>query len=193
MLGLKLPTDPRWVDIANKQIDEILTDHAYCEQKAASSCISLIILHSDKVELVETLTPIVSEEWGHFRMVLKELKERGFSLGKPRNDEYVLELMKLQQKDGDALGRLMDKLLVNALIEARSCERFRLLSEQIADEKLKTFYFELMKSEAGHYTTFLDLAKIYAPEERVKKRFDYFLQEEAKIMQRIGFRGDRMH
>jgi tRNA-(ms[2]io[6]A)-hydroxylase len=193
MLGLKLPTDPRWVDIANKQIDEILTDHAYCEQKAASSCISLIILHSDKVALVETLTPIVSEEWGHFRMVLKELKERGFELGKPRNDEYVLELLKLQQKDGDALGRLMDKLLVNALIEARSCERFRLLSEQIADEKLKGFYFELMKSEAGHYTTFLDLAKVYAPEERVKKRFDYFLQEEAKIMQRIGIRGDRMH
>jgi tRNA-(ms[2]io[6]A)-hydroxylase len=193
MLGLKLPTDPRWVDIANKQIDEILTDHAYCEQKAASSCISLIILHSDKVELVDTLTPIVSEEWGHFRMVLKELKQRGFQLGKPRNDTYVQELLKLQQKDGDALGRLMDKLLVNALIEARSCERFRLLSEQIADDQLKSFYFELMKSEAGHYTTFLELAKVYAPEDRVKKRFEYFLNEEAKIMQRIEIRGDRMH
>ena len=155
LLGLKLPTDPRWTDIAEKNIEEILIDHAYCEQKAASNCISLIINFSERKKLVETLTPIVAEEWSHFERVLEELKKRGFHLGRPRKDEYVVQLNK-QERKGDKIERqLMDRLLISALIEARSCERFKLLSKKIADKRLRKFYYELMISEAGHYKTFL--------------------------------------
>lgn len=193
MLGLKLATDPRWVNIAEKSIDEILTDHAYCEQKAASTCISLIIQFPDRKELVEEITPIVAEEWGHFRKVLKELKSRGYDFGRNRTDNYVTELMKFQRKGGKEEDRLMDKLLISAMIEARSCERFRLLSLHISDPDLKQFYHEFMVSEAGHYRTFLDLAKLYAPEEKVKARWQDMLDFEAGIMQRIELRGDRIH
>ncbi len=193
MLGLKLATDPFWVNIAEKTIDEILTDHAYCEQKAASTCISLIIQHPDRVELVEEVTPIVAEEWGHFRKVLKELKVRGYKFGKNRSDDYVTQLLKFQRKGGKEEDRLMDKLLISAMIEARSCERFRLLSLHINDEKLKEFYHEFMVSEAGHYRTFLDLAKLYCPEEKVKARWQEMLEFEADIMCRRTLRGDRMH
>lgn len=193
MLGLKLATDPFWVNIAEKSIDEILTDHAYCEQKAASTCISLIIQHPDRAELVEEVTPIVAEEWGHFRKVLKELKARGFQFGKNRSDDYVTQLLKFQRKGGKEEDRLMDKLLISAMIEARSCERFRLLSLHISDEKLKAFYHEFMVSEAGHYRTFLDLAKLYCPEDKVKARWQEMLDFEADIMQKRTIRGDRMH
>jgi tRNA-(ms[2]io[6]A)-hydroxylase len=193
MLGLKLATDPYWVNIAEKTIDEILTDHAYCEQKAASTCISLIIQFPDRKELVEEITPIVAEEWGHFRKVLKELKSRGYTFGRNRTDNYVTELMKFQRKGGREEERLMDKLLISAMIEARSCERFRLLSLHISDEKLKDFYHEFMVSEAGHYRTFLDLAKLYAPEEKVKSRWQEMLEFEADIMRRREVRGDRIH
>lgn len=193
MLGLKLATDPRWVNIAEKSIDEILTDHAYCEQKAASTCISLIIQFPDRKELVEEITPIVAEEWGHFRKVLKELKSRGYDFGRNRTDNYVTELMKFQRKGGKEEDRLMDKLLISAMIEARSCERFRLLSLHISDPDLKQFYHEFMVSEAGHYRTFLDLAKLYAPEEKVKARWQDMLDFEAGIMQRMELRGDRIH
>ncbi len=193
MLGLKLATDPHWVNIAEKTIDEILTDHAYCEQKAASTCISLIIQFPDRKELVEEITPIVAEEWGHFRKVLKELKSRGYTFGRNRTDNYVTELMKFQRKGGREEERLMDKLLISAMIEARSCERFRLLSLHISDEKLKDFYHEFMVSEAGHYRTFLDLAKLYAPEEKVKSRWQEMLEFEADIMRRREVRGDRIH
>lgn len=193
MLGLKLPTDPRWANIAEKNIADILIDHAYCEQKAASSCISLIVQFPDKEKLVEVLTPVVAEEWGHFRMVLKEMKKRGIALGKPRKDEYVIRLSQLEQKGGNRDKQLMDKLLINALIEARSCERFRLLSLQIADETLREFYHELMISEANHYVNFVDLAKEYRPEEEVKKRLLEFLTAEAIIIQNLELRGDRMH
>lgn len=193
MLGLKLPTDPRWVNLAEKSIEEILIDHAYCEQKAASTCISLIIQFPEKENLVETLMPIVTEEWGHFRMVLRELKKRGFSLGKKRNDEYVIELMKLERKGNKLERQLMDKLLISAMIEARSCERFRLLSENISDLELRDFYRELMISEAGHYRTFLDLAKEYMPEDVVKVRWQEMLDAEAEIIKNLDIRGDRMH
>ncbi|MBK8051705.1 MAG: tRNA-(ms[2]io[6]A)-hydroxylase [Saprospiraceae bacterium] len=193
MLGLKLATDPYWVNIAEKSIDEILTDHAYCEQKAASTCISLIIQFPDRTELVEEITPIVAEEWGHFRKVLKELKSRGYAFGKNRIDNYVTELMKFQRKGGREEDRLMDKLLISAMIEARSCERFRLLSLHISDDKLKDFYHEFMVSEAGHYRTFLDLAKMYAPEEKVKKRWQEMVEFEAEIMKKRELRGDRIH
>jgi len=193
MLGLKLATDPLWVNIAEKTIDEILTDHAYCEQKAASTCISLIIQFPDKTELVDEITPIVAEEWGHFRKVLKELKTRGYVFGKNRSDNYVTELMKFQRKGGNEQDRLTDKLLISAMIEARSCERFRLLSLYISDEKLKDFYHEFMVSEAGHYRTFLDLAKLYAPETNVKMRWQEMVDFEAAIMAKRALRGDRMH
>jgi len=193
MLGLKLATDPYWVNIAEKSIDEILTDHAYCEQKAASTCISLIIQYPGKTELVDELTPIVAEEWGHFRKVLKEMKVRGFQFGKNRSDDYVVQLMKFQRKGGKDVERLMDKLLISAMIEARSCERFRLLSLHISDEALKSFYHEFMVSEAGHYRTFIDLAKQYCGEEPVKKRWQEMLDFESIIMQNRQLRGDRMH
>ncbi len=193
MLGLKLPTDPRWVNLAEKSIEEILIDHAYCEQKAASTCISLIIQFPEKEKMVETLMPIVTEEWGHFRMVLKELKKRGYSLGAKRIDKYVVELMKLERKGNKLERQLMDKLLISALIEARSCERFRLLSESISDLELRDFYRELMISEAGHYRTFLDLAKEYMPEDVVKVRWQEMLDAEAEIISNLEIRGDRMH
>lgn len=193
MLGLKLPTDPRWVNLAEKDLAEILTDHAFCEQKAATNCISLIQLYSERIELVEALAPIVTEEWGHFRMVLKELRTRGLELGKQRKDAYVNKLLAFQKKGGSKEDRLLDKLLTCALIEARSCERFRLLSIHIAEEELKEFYHGFMVSEAGHYRLFLDLANHYHDEEIVKIRWQEFLQYEAEVLKDIELRGDRMH
>lgn len=193
MLGLKLPTDPRWVDIAEKNIGEILIDHAYCEQKAASSCISLIVHYPEKEKLVEALTPIVTEEWAHFRMVLRELKKRNLPLGRPRKDEYVTRLNQLIRKGKHPNEQFLDQLLVNALIEARSCERFRLLSLHIADEELRAFYHDLMVSEAGHYVNFVNLAKEYLPEAVVKARLDELLEAEAEIIQTLEVRSDRMH
>lgn len=193
MLGLKLATDPFWVNIAEKSIDEILTDHAYCEQKATSTCISLIIQFPEREDLVEELTPIVAEEWGHFRKVIKEIKKRGYTFGRNRIDNYVADLMKFQRKGGNEEDRLTDKLLISAMIEARSCERFRLLSLHISDDSLKQFYHEFMISEAGHYRTFIDLAKKYSTEEKVKNRWNDMLDFEAEIMAKSALRGDRIH
>lgn len=193
VLGLRLPTDPRWVNIAEKKLGDILTDHAYCEQKAASSCISLIVQYPEKKKLVDVLTPVVAEEWGHFERVLEELRKRNLPFGKQRKDEYVGELNKHIRKDGAFEQRLTEKLLLNALIEARSCERFRLLSQYISDESLRTFYYELMVSEAGHYRNFLDLAKEYAPEENVMRRWRELLVKEAEIMKNLSPRADRVH
>lgn len=192
-LGLELPTDPRWVNIVEKNIQDILVDHAYCEQKAASSCISLIILYPDREKLVETLTPIVAEEWSHFERVLEELKKRGFSLGKARKDEYVEALNNIILKGRSREEQLVERLLMNALIEARSCERFKILWKNISDEELSKFYYELMVSEAGHYKTFLGLAKTYMPEAYVNQRWNQILEQEAAIMARLEVRGDRMH
>lgn len=193
-LGLTLPTDPRWVNIASMNIEDILVDHAYCEQKAASSCISLIILHHDKTALVEALTPVVAEEWAHFERVLEQLKIRGYSLGAQRKDEYVEALYKqVLRKGGSHEQQLVEKLLMNALIEARSCERFKLLWKNIQDPQLSTFYYELMVSEAGHYRLFLQLAKEYVSEELVMSRWQEWLEAEATIMRSLALRGDRMH
>lgn len=193
MLGLQLPTDPRWVNLAEKSLQDILTDHAYCEQKAATTCISLIQLFSDKADLVRELAPIVTEEWGHFRMVLHELDKRQLTLGRQRKDEYVAALLKFKKKGGSHDDRLLDHLLICALIEARSCERFRLLSLHINDDELKTFYHKFMIAEAGHYRLFIDLAKRYSDEESVKKRWAEYLEYEADIMKSLELRGDRMH
>jgi tRNA-(ms[2]io[6]A)-hydroxylase len=193
MLGLHLPTDPRWVNLAEKDLEEILTDHAYCEQKAATSCISLIQQYPEKQDMVKELAPIVTEEWGHFRAVLSEIEKRGLKLGRQRKDEYVNELLKFQKKGGSREEALLEKLLVCALIEARSCERFRLLSLYINDKALRGFYHKFMISEAGHYRLFIDLAKQYAGEEKVKIRWQEYLTREAEIMEELELRGDRMH
>lgn len=193
VLGLELPTDPRWVDIAQMNIREILIDHAWCEQKAASSCISLIVQYPDKPRLVDMLTPVVAEEWDHFRRVVDELTKRGHSLGPPRTDEYVVKLQGLLRKGGTRDQYLVEKLLMNALIEARSCERFRLLWKDIADRRLSDFYYELMVSEAGHYKNFLQLAKEYHDPDSVMKRWRELLDLEAEIVRALGVRGDRMH
>ncbi|QNL20841.1 tRNA-(ms[2]io[6]A)-hydroxylase [Hyphobacterium sp. CCMP332] len=193
MLGLKLPTDPRWIDLAQISVEEILIDHAYCEQKAASSCISLIVQYADKKEIVEALTPIVAEEWSHFERVIDEMNKRGMNLGKARKDEYVAELNKSIRKGGSREQQLVEKLLLNALIEARSCERFKLLYENHPEEYLRKFYYDFMVSEAGHYRNFIDLAKKYMPLEYVKKRWEEFLEEEKMIISMLTVRGDRMH
>ena len=193
MLNLKLATDPRWVNLAEKNISEILTDHAYCEQKAATSCISLIIMYPDLKPVVEALIPIVSEEWSHFGMVMDEIYKRNFKLGFPRKDEYVNKLKKFQKKEGSREDILVEKLLTNALIEARSCERFRLLSIELDDEYLRKFYHSFMISEAGHYKLFMDLARTYKDNDYVKERWSQYLNHEVEIFNSIELRGDRMH
>ena len=198
MLGLQLPTDPRWADLASKNIEEILIDHAYCEQKAASTCISLIQAFPEHTKIVEELSPVVSEEWGHFRSVLKQLNKRGFSLGRQRKDEYVHALIQFVKKGTMGQSKeevLMDKLLMAALIEARSCERFKLLWKHFEeiDTELSAFYKQLMVAEANHYTLFLDLAKRYINEEKVKQRWQEWLSYEAEVMQSFALRGDRVH
>ena len=193
VLGLELPTDPRWVNIAEKNIEEILIDHAYCEQKAASSCISLIIMYPEKDKLVKELTPVVAEEWSHFERVLEQLSKRGYHLGFQRKDEYVDQLQKIIKKGGSRDQQLVERLLINALIEARSCERFRLLWKGIEDEELSKFYYELMISEAGHYKNFLSLAKTYLDADHVEQRWREILQQEAEIMKNLEVRSDRLH
>jgi tRNA-(ms[2]io[6]A)-hydroxylase len=192
-LGLKLPTDPRWVNLAEMDLGEILTDHAYCEQKAATSCITLIQAFPEKTEMVEALAPIVTEEWGHFRMVLAEMKKRSLNLGRQRRDEYVNALLVYQKKGGSREEALLERLLTFALIEARSCERFRLLSLYIADESLRDWYHKLMVAEAMHYKLYLDLAMLYFDKDLVRNRWQEYLVFEAGLMQTLEVRGDRIH
>lgn len=191
-LGLHLPTDPRWVNLAEMSLEYILTDHAFCEQKAATACISLIQQYPDKKELVKALMPVVTEEWGHFRMVLREMEKREISLGFQRKDEYVNALHKFR-KHGNRDVNLIESLLICALIEARSCERFRLLSLHISEESLKQFYYDLMISEAGHYKMFLELAIHYGGEVMVRKRWQEYLAFEAGVMQELTADGTRIH
>ena len=192
-LGLKLPTDPRWVNLAETDLGEILTDHAYCEQKAATACISLIQAYPERSKMVEDLAPVVTEEWGHFRMVLVELKKRNLRLGRQRKDVYVNELLKFQKKGISREESLLERLLTCALIEARSCERFRLLSLYCSDEALRVWYHQFMVAEAGHYRLFLDLAELYFGLEKSRARWKEYLIGEAGIVQNLPTRGDRMH
>lgn len=193
ILGLQLPTDPRWVNLAEISLEEILTDHAYCEQKAATSCISLIQCYSDKEKLVKELAPVVTEEWGHFRLVLDELQKRNLKLGKQRKDEYVNALLDFRLKGGSYEDNLLDRLLTMAMIEARSCERFKRLSDGLNDEYLRNFYRRFMESEAGHYALFIELAGTYIDKEKVRTRWQEWLQHEVIIMQKLKIRGDRIH
>jgi len=193
ILGLQLPTDPRWVNLASISLEEILTDHAYCEQKATASCMSLIQRYPSKEKLVNELSPIVTEEWGHFRLVLAELQKRNLKLGKQRKDEYVNKLLEFQRRGGGEEERFLDQLLTMALIEARSCERFKRLSEGLDDEYLRNFYRRFMESEAGHYHLFIELCENYIDKEIVRKRWKEWLEYEAEIIGKIEMRGDRIH
>lgn len=193
ILGLQLPTDPRWVDLASLSLEAILTDHAWCEQKAATSCISLITRYSFHERLVQDLSPIVTEEWGHFRLVLAELHKRGLRLGRQRKDVYVNQLIAFQQKGGNEEERFLDKLLIFALIEARSCERFKRLSEGLEDAYLRQFYRRFMESEAGHYHLFIELAETYIDKDTVRRRWAAWLDYEAGVMETTEVRGDRIH
>ena len=193
ILGLKLPTDPRWVDLASMSLEEILTDHAFCEQKAATTCITLIQRFSEKELIVKELSPIVTEEWGHFRLVIAELEKRNLKLGKQRRDEYVNALIDFQKTGGHPDDRMLDQLLTMALIEARSCERFKRLSEGLSDPYLQNFYRRFMESEAGHYTLFIELAETYIDKEKVRARWNEWLEYEADVIKNLDVRGDRIH
>jgi tRNA-(ms[2]io[6]A)-hydroxylase len=186
MLGLKLLTDPRWANIAEGNLEEILTDHAWCEQKAASNAISLIMYNTEHEELVHELTAIAIEEMQHFQMVIDIIKERGYTLGKERKDDYVGQWMKFNKKDGSRNMAFIDRLLFAAMIEARSCERFRVLSQNIKDEELAKFYHDLMVSEANHYTTFLNFARQFSTDVDVDKRWKEWLEFEGNLIQSYG-------
>ncbi|MGH1388244.1 tRNA-(ms[2]io[6]A)-hydroxylase [Kordia sp.] len=192
MLGLKLPTDPRWVDIAEKNIEEILTDHAFCEQKAASTAISLIVSFPEYPELVEAMIALVKEEMSHFKMVHDHILARGWKLGRDRKDAYVSKLLQFFPKGGSRTTQMVHRLLYAALIEARSCERFKLLSENISDQELATFYKNLMVSEANHYTMFLGFARQYGDREEVDEKWQSLLDFEAEIMKDLGTK-ETMH
>ncbi len=186
MLGLKLPTDPRWVNIVEKNIEEILTDHAFCEQKATSTAISLIVSFPEYSELVQEMTALVKEEISHFKMVHDKILDRGWTLGRDRRDDYVIELVKFFPKGGSRTTQLVHRLLYAALIEARSCERFRLLSEELKDKELAKFYKNLMVSEANHYTMFLGFARRYGERKEVDAKWQQLLEYEARIISNLG-------
>ena len=192
MLGLRLPTDPRWVKLVESNISEILTDHAWCEQKAASNAISTIVRYPELTDLVEALTEIAQEEMEHFGMVVERTKERGFTLGYERKDDYVADLAKFIKRGGSREEQLVDRLLFAAMIEARSCERFRMLSERVKDKPLAEFYRELMISEAGHYTTFIGFARKYGGNVDVEARWQAFLDYEAEVIQNYS-KKETMH
>jgi tRNA-(ms[2]io[6]A)-hydroxylase len=186
MLGLKLPTDPRWVNIVESNLEEILTDHAWCEQKAASNAITIITYNPELTDLVADLLDLVKEEISHFEMVFNIIKERGYTLGRERKDSYVNELYQFMQKGGSRNASFVDRMLFSAMIEARSCERFKVLSENIKDAELSKFYYDLMASEAGHYTTFISYARKYGKEVDVDKRWKEWLEHEAKVIANYG-------
>ena len=193
VLGIDLATDPRWVNLAELDLEEILSDHAYCEQKATTSCISLIQRYPERTELVQELMPIVTEEWGHFRLVVAEMTKRGMSLGRQRKDQYVNRLRDFMKKANNREEKLLHELMICAMIEARSCERFRLLSLHISEEELQAFYHRFMVSEAGHYKLFLKLAKLYFTDEVAMAKWQEMLEFEAELLADMEIRGDRMH
>lgn len=189
MLGLKLKTDPRWANIVESNIGEILSDHAWCEQKAATNAITMIINNSEKEELVTELITIAREEMEHFQMVHDIIKKRNLEFTRERKDDYVNQLAKFMKKDGSREQSLIDRLLFSAMIEARSCERFKVLSENIKDEELAKFYRDLMISEAGHYTTFLNFARKYGNVDEVNKRWKEWIEFEGELITNYGKTG----
>lgn len=188
MLNLKMETDPRWVNVAEQNLEEVLTDHAYCEQKAASNAISLMVRYPEYPEMAKRMSELAREELEHYEMVLDKLKDRGLTLGRERKDPYIHDLLAFIKKDGKREEALVDRLLFAAMVEARSCERFKVLSENIKDEDLRNFYHELMVSEAGHYTLFIKFAKELGTDVDVDKRWNEFLEYEGKVIRNYGKR-----
>lgn len=186
MLHLQLETDPRWVEIVESNIEEILTDHAWCEQKAATNAITIITHNSQYPDLVTDLLELAKEELEHFQMVHEIIKARGYSLGRERKDSYVNELYKFMNKGGNHLQSMVDRLLFSAMIEARSCERFKLLSQNIKDPELSQFYYDLMVSEAGHYTLFIGYARKYGKDIDVDKRWKELVAFEGELIKSYG-------
>ncbi|CAM3714429.1 tRNA-(ms[2]io[6]A)-hydroxylase [Flavobacterium gelidilacus] len=186
MFKLKLPTDPRWARIAESNIEEVLTDHAWCEQKAASNCISLITMLPEHTHIITELIKIAQEEMDHFEQVHEIIKSKGWILGRERKDHYVNELYKFMHKGGSRQTHLVERLLFSAMIEARSCERFKVLSDTIDDEKMAKFYKDLMISEANHYTVFINFANEIGEGMDVKKRWEEWLAYEAEIIKSYG-------
>ena len=186
MLGLKLTTDPRWVDLVETNLEAVLSDHAWCEKKAASNAIALITYNSDLDDMVDEMTAISIEEMQHFEMVIKIIRERGFKLLREEKDNYVNELFKFMKKDGSRTQALSERLLFAAMVEARSCERFKTLSENINDAELSKFYNDLMISEANHYTTFLKYARKYGTDTDVDKRWKEWIEHEDSIIRNYG-------
>ena len=189
MLGLKMATDPRWVNIVEKNLEEILIDHAFCEQKAASNSISIIVQYPQYSDLVESMVEICKEEMEHFKMVHDKIKERGFKLGFERKDPYVKDLsnyLKKNKSKSSREGYFVNQMLFAAMIEARSCERFKILSEELQEKDLRDFYRMLMESEARHYVTFLNFAKKYGGKIDVNARWEEFLKFEADLMKEYG-------
>lgn len=193
MLHLQLPTETQWADTALRNLGDILVDHLYCEQKAASNAISMIVRYPQHTQLVDTLTEIVAEEWDHYRRVLAEIRKRNIPVGPQRVDEYAVRLLKFERKGQGMDKQLLDKLLVCAIIEARSCERFKMLSQNVDDPELKAFYYELMASEAGHYTVFTDLARVYFPPMEVSDRLQDLVALEKEIVATLPVIPGRMH
>ena len=188
VLRLQLPTDPRWVNIVEKNIEDILTDHAWCEQKAATNAITIVTINSEFPDLVTDMLALAKEEIEHFQMVHAIILKRGLTLGRECKDEYVGELAKYmkQSNTGSRVSGLVERLLFSAMIEARSCERFKVLSENINDPELSIFYRELMESEASHYTTFITYARKYGTGIDVEKRWREWLEFEASIISKYG-------
>jgi len=193
ILKLQLPTDPTWVkNVVESNIEELLTDHAFCEQKAASNAITLIVQNPNLSDLVQEMIALAQEEMDHFKRVHELIVKRGFLLGRERKDNYVGELQKFIVKGGGRTVQLVDRLLFSAMIEARSCERFKVLSENIDDQELSAFYHELMISEATHYAMFIRLAKKYCENIDVDARWKEYLEHEAIIIQNYG-KMERIH
>ncbi len=195
MLGLKMATDPRWVNIVSKNLDEILIDHAFCEQKAASNAISIIVQYPQYPDLVQAMTAICQEEMQHFSLVHQKILDRGFKLGFERKDPYVNDLsvfLRQSKTNSSKKGLFVNQMLLAAIIEARSCERFKILSEELEDAGLRNFYKGLMESEARHYTTFLNFARKYGEGINVDEHWNAFLEFEASLMEKYG-KKETMH
>ncbi|MEN8777473.1 MAG: tRNA-(ms[2]io[6]A)-hydroxylase [Polaribacter sp.] len=186
MLGLQFETETSWAEIAKVNLQQILTDHAFLEQKAASNAVSIIINYSEETELVKEMSSIAIEEMQHFKMVHLLMVKRGMVLGREQKNDYAVRLQKFFPKTKNRTDALVQRLLVAALIEARSCERFKVFSENMEDEELKKFYKNLMISEANHYTTFLKFARDYQDREIVDKKWEALLAFEAEMMKERG-------
>lgn len=184
MLNLKSATLPEWLPSVRSHLDELLIDHAHCEKKAAGTAMNLIFAYVDRVELVRELTAIVNEELEHFAQVLDLLERRGIRFRRLKPSDYGRRLNDLVRKQEPY--KAVDRLLVAALIEARSCERFAILRDEINDPELADFYGSLFESEARHHATYVRFAREFADEDVVRDRLEALAAAEAEIVSTLG-------